>query len=185
MVTSTVVRTKRKLSVQDEPNITDLINCASVKFGDILALCLPFMALTVVLIVLLRYVFDTGAIAAQELVQYLHACVFMLGAAVTLEADRHVRVDVFYRQFNARQKAWVNTIGHIIFTLPLCCLIGFGSAMYVSSSWSTLESSAEPGGLPFLYLLKSLIPIMAILLALQATSLILSGIRVLCEVNNS
>ena len=90
-------------------------------FGwDAPSLVCPVMALLVLVIVVLRYGFNTGAIAAQETVQYLHAAIFMLGAAVALQADQHVRVDIFYRRFSARQQAWVNGLGHVVFTLPLC-----------------------------------------------------------------
>ena len=136
--------------------------------GRIICWCVPAMAPLVLIIVVLRYGFNTGAIAAQESVQYLHATVFMLGAAVTLGADQHVRVDIFYRGFSARQKAWVNILGHIVFTLPVCGLIGWGSLDYVLDSWSAREASPEPGGLPFVFLLKTLIPVMALLLALQS-----------------
>lgn len=136
--------------------------------GRIICWCVPAMALLVLIIVVLRYGFNTGAIAAQESVQYLHATVFMLGAAVTLGADQHVRVDIFYRGFSERQKAWVNILGHIIFTLPVCVLIGWGSLDYVLDSWSAREASPEPGGLAYVFLLKTLIPLMALLLALQS-----------------
>jgi len=141
--------------------------------------CVPVMALLVFCIVLLRYGFNTGAIAAQESVQYLHATVFMLGAAIALSADQHVRVDIFYRSFSSRQRAWVNTLGHIVFTLPLCALIGWGSLDYVVDSWSAQEASPEPGGLPLVFVLKTLIPAMAILLALQATAQVIRGISIL------
>lgn len=126
------------------------------------------MALLTVIIVLLRYGFGVGAIMAQEGVLYLHSALFMLGASCTLAADEHVRVDVLYRAFSDRQRAWVNAIGHTVFTLPLCMVIALGSLGYVSESWQILESSPEPGGIPAVFLLKSLIPAMAALLALQA-----------------
>jgi TRAP-type mannitol/chloroaromatic compound transport system permease small subunit len=76
----------------------------------------------------------------------------------------------------------VNTIGHTVFTLPFCTLIAFGSWGYVSESWSIMESSPEPGGIPAVFLLKTLIPAMALLLALQAVSLIIQGLIELSEV---
>lgn len=144
------------------------IDLIIAKLGRIICWCVPAMALLVLIIVVLRYGFNIGAIAAQESVQYLHATVFMLGAAVTLGADQHVRVDIFYRGFSERQKAWVNILGHIIFTLPVCALISWGSLDYVLDSWTAREASPEPGGLPFVFLLKTLIPVMALLLALQS-----------------
>ena len=101
------------------------------------------------------------------------------GAAIALRADQHVRVDILYRNFSSRQRAWVNTLGHIVFTLPLCALIGWGSLDYVVDSWSAQEASPEPGGLPLIFVLKTLIPAMATLLGLQATSQVIRGIRIL------
>ena len=147
--------------------------------------CVPVMAVLVLVIVVLRYGFNTGAIAAQETVQYLHAAIFMLGAAVALQADQHVRVDIFYRRFSARQQAWVNGLGHVVFTLPFCGLIGWGSWDYVTDSWSAREASPEPGGLPFVYLLKTLIPAMAVLLALQALAQIVRALTILRQRNNT
>ena len=98
-----------------------------VWLGRTVSWCVPIMAVLLVLvIVVLRYGFNTGAIAAQETVQYLHAAIFMLGAAVALQADQHVRVDIFYRRFSERQQAWVNGLGHVVFTLPLCGLDWLG-----------------------------------------------------------
>jgi TRAP-type mannitol/chloroaromatic compound transport system permease small subunit len=106
----------------------------------------------------------------------------MLGAAPTLLADKHVRVDVFYRNFNQRQQTWVNTLGHVLFTIPICLLIVFGSWSYVSESWSIMESSPEPGGIPAVFLLKTLIPALGTLLFLQAVSAIITGLIELSEV---
>ena len=103
----------------------------------------------------------------------------MLGAAVALQADQHVRVDIFYRRFSVRQQAWVNGLGHVVFTLPLCGLIGWGSWDYVIDSWAAKEVSPEPGGLPLVYLLKTLIPMMAVLLALQALTQIARALTTL------
>ena len=142
------------------------------------------MAFVTTGVVILRYGFEQGAIAAQESVLYLHGALFMLGAAPTLLADKHVRVDVFYRNFSPRQQTWVNTLGHTLFTIPICLLIIFGSGSYVAESWSIMESSPEPGGIPAVFLLKTLIPAMAVLLLLQAVSAIIEGLVTLSEVPN-
>ena len=133
------------------------------------------MMLTLSAVVVLRYGFNIGIIALQELVSYLHAIVFMLGAAYTLQQDGHVRVDIFYRQFSPRAKAWVNSLGGIVFLLPLCGYFLVSSWDFVSQSWAIKESSPEPGGLPAVFLLKSLIPVMAVLLSLQCIADILGN----------
>ncbi len=162
--------------------IAQTIDSVSRGVGNAVAFAAIAMALVTTTVVILRYGFGQGAIAAQESVLYLHGALFMLGAAPTLLTDKHVRVDVFYRNFTDRQKHWVNTIGHTVFTLPFCTLIVFGSWGYVSESWSIMESSPEPGGIPAVFRLKTLIPAMALLLALQAVSLIIQGLIELSEV---
>ncbi|MEO9274633.1 TRAP transporter small permease subunit [Marinomonas sp. 5E14-1] len=137
-----------------------------------------FMMLLTCLVVLLRYGFDIGSIALQESVLYLHALVFMLGAAYTLKDDEHVRVDVFYRDFSATKKAWVNILGGIFFLLPFTIYTTYLSLDYVSASWRVLETSPEPGGLPFVYLLKTLIPIMMVCLIIQGLADIAKNIAV-------
>lgn len=142
------------------------------KFSEFSGRLLGWLSLAMMvllsLVVLLRYGFGIGATAMQESVTYLHGTVFMLGAAYTLKHDGHVRVDIFYRNFSARTKAWVNSLGTIIFLLPLCAYIFFISWEFVLQSWHIGEVSTEPGGIPAVFLLKSLIPLMAINLSLQA-----------------
>ena len=161
------------------------INYTNRAIGSGVAHASIAMALVTTCVVILRYGFEQGAIAAQESVLYLHGALFMLGAAPTLLSDKHVRVDVFYRNFSPRQQTWVNTLGHTLFTIPICLLIILGSWGYVAESWSILESSPEPGGIPAVFLLKTLIPAMAVLLLLQAISAIISGLVELSEVPTS
>lgn len=121
-------------------------------------------------IVVLRYTFNFGWVAMQESVLYFHGIVFMMGAAYTLKADSHVRVDIFYQKFNYRQKAWVNLFGSLFLLLPVCLTIFVLSYDYVLVSWKILEKSVEPGGLPFVYLNKTLLLLLAITLLLQGVA---------------
>jgi TRAP-type mannitol/chloroaromatic compound transport system permease small subunit len=158
------------------------IDTINRQLGHAVAWLIPTMALVTFGVVVLRYGFSKGAIAAQESVLYMHATAFLLGSAFTLMTDQHVRVDIFYRQFSPRGKAWVNAVGHIVFTLPVCALIGWGSVDYVADAWRIREGSPEPGGLHAVYLLKTLIPAMAVLLVLQAISETLKALALLVEV---
>ena len=135
--------------------------------GRLLAWLVLAMALLTTVVVLLRYGFNTGSILAQEAVTYMHGCLFMLGAAYALKSEAHVRVDIFYRNFSERGRAWVNSLGGIVFLMPLCAFIGVSSWSYVTESWAILETSPEPGGIPAVFLLKSLLPLMAVNLFLQ------------------
>ena len=139
------------------------------------------MVILVVLVVITRYFLGLGSIALQESVTYLHCLVFMMGFAFTLKHDGHVRVDIFYRGFSPRFKAIVNLIGGLLFLIPFCLLIFFSSWDYVLASWVIRETSAENNGLPFIYLLKTLMLLMPATLVLQGiaeiirSGLVLSG----------
>lgn len=126
-----------------------------------------FMVILTFVIVVLRKFFDLGWIWLQESVTWMHAMVFMLAAAYTLNVDEHVRVDIFYSRMSARGKAIINLCGSLFLLLPLCAFIVWSSWDYVSESWRIKETSWQSGGLPALYFLKSIIPLTAILLALQ------------------
>ncbi|MBO6563647.1 MAG: TRAP transporter small permease subunit [Pseudomonadales bacterium] len=121
-------------------------------------------------VVVARYVFNFGSIALQETVMYMHGAVFLLGIAFTLKEQGHVRVDVLDEKFSERTRAVIDILGNLLFLLPVAGYILWASLDYVSFSWSVKESSAQPGGLPGVYLLKTLIPIMAALLILQGLS---------------
>lgn len=146
------------------------IDAFTERSGRLLAWLSLAMALLTAIIVLLRYGFNVGSITSQEAVTYMHGCLFMLGAAYTLKTDRHVRVDIFYQRFNARTRAWVNSLGGIVFLLPLCIFIVGISWSYVTESWAIREHSPEPGGIPAVFLLKTLLPLMALNLLLQGTA---------------
>lgn len=135
--------------------------------GRLLAWLVLAMALLTTAVVILRYGFNVGSILAQESITYLHGCLFMLGAAYTLKHDGHVRVDIFYRILDARGQAWVNCLGGVLFLLPLCVFLLLISWDYVAASWVIRESSPEPGGIPALFLLKTLLPLLALNLLLQ------------------
>ncbi|NIR25762.1 MAG: TRAP transporter small permease subunit, partial [Gammaproteobacteria bacterium] len=119
------------------------------------------MVLVTFAVVLLRYLFNTGWIAMQESITYMHALVFMLGAAYTLRHDGHVRVDIFYQKFSPRTRAWVDLLGTLLLLLPVTLFIAWVSWEYVSTAWALKEGSRETGGLPGVYLLKTAIPLMA------------------------
>ncbi|MGH8454712.1 MAG: TRAP transporter small permease subunit [Nevskiales bacterium] len=120
------------------------------------------------LVVLLRYLFSAGSIALQESVTYMHATVFMLAAAWTLARDGHVRVDIFHSRWDGRAKSWVDLAGSLLFLLPMAVFIFAASIGFVAESWRVRETSAQPGGLPFVYLLKLLLLVMPAQLVLQA-----------------
>lgn len=140
-----------------------------------------FMVLVTFVIVVMRYVFDAGLIWLQESVIWMHAFVFMIGAAYTLQQEAHVRVDIFYREMSPERRALVDLIGIIVFLLPLCALLAWKAMDFVMLSWKLQESSRESGGLPYplIPLLKSILVVMPITVGLQGISLLMRSVRTL------
>ena len=135
--------------------------------GESISWLTGLMVLTTVIIIILRSGLDLGWIWLQETVNWMHASIFMLGSAWTLQADKHVRVDIFYSRFSKRQKALVDFLGSLLLLLPVCMFIAWISFDYVARSWEISEASRESGGLPALYLFKSLILAFAALMVFQ------------------
>lgn len=160
-----------------------MIDRISTVLGKAASWLTLFMVLVTFVVVVMRYVFDAGLIWVQESVTWMHAVVFMAGAAYTLQQEDHVRVDVFYRAMSATRKAWVDAIGVVLFVLPLCAFLAWKSYDFVAISWSIREASRESGGLPYpmVPLLKSVLLLMPAAVALQGVSLLMRSVSTIRE----
>lgn len=159
--------------------VTDIIDAISEWTGRGVAWLTLVMVLVQFVVVMLRYVLDWNRIYIQESVVYIHAVIFLVGAAYTLKHEGHVRVDIFYREMSPRAKAWVNLFGTLFLLLPTCGFIFWVSWDYVSSSWSIFEGSREAGGLPGVFMLKSVILVMAGMVVLQGIAEVLRNLLIL------
>ena len=160
-----------------------MIDRFNVALGHAVSWLTLAMVLVTFVIVVMRYVFDSGLIWLQEGVTWMHATVFMLGAAYTLQQEEHVRVDIFYRNMSNQRRAWVNLLGVLLFVFPMCAFFVWTSWDYVTASWSIREVSRNAGGLPFPFvpLLKSLLIVMPLTVAIQGIALLLRSVRELRE----
>lgn len=161
-----------------------LLDGITLFIGRSIAWLTVMMVVATCVVVILRRGFDIGSIALQESVTYMHAAVFLLAAGYTLKRDGHVRVDILYRRFSMRRRAWIDSLGCLIFLLPVAIFTGFISREFVASSWAIREGSTDSGGLGAVYLLKSLIPLMAITLSLQACAELLRNLLLLMGVTS-
>ncbi|MGK2912860.1 MAG: TRAP transporter small permease subunit [Porticoccaceae bacterium] len=141
-------------------------------------LTLAIMTITCTVVVM-RYLVGGNAIALQESVIYLHATVFMLGAAFTLKRGGHVRVDILYRALSTRSRALIDVLGGLLFLIPVCGLIFWLSWDYVMNSWAAREASGESTGLPWVYALKTLMLMMPATLLVQGIAEILRNLLLL------
>ena len=152
------------------PTVLDNV---SIIVGRLVAWLTLFMVLVTFVVVVMRYLFDAGAVWLQESVIWMHAVVFMVGAAFTLQQDEHVRVDIFYRNMSERWRAWTDLLGVVLFLIPVCVFLAWKAWDFVAISWQLREASREPGGMPypFVPLLKSVLLLAPLLLTLQGIAL--------------
>ena len=128
---------------------------------------------------IMRYFFNTGSIALQEMEWHLFAIVFLFGIAYGLKEDGHVRVDVLYDRFSPRWKAIVNIGGAVLLLLPLSVLIIEGSVWYVQEAYTSGEVSGDPGGLTHRWLIKLVIPASFVFLVVSAVGFIIHNVNIL------
>lgn len=167
------------MSLQVLSKVQNTIDSFIDALGRFISWFTLLMVVVMAVIVLLRYGFNIGWIAMQESVVYMHACVFMLGAAYTLAKDEHVRVDIFYQKFSARNKALVDLFGTLFCLLPVFGFLFYYSFDYVVSSWQLMEKSPEAGGIPAVYLIKSLLLVMPGLMILQGIAMAIKQLLII------
>lgn len=129
--------------------------------------------------VTMRYLFQAGSVALQELEWHLFALIFLLGAGYTLKHDEHVRVDLFYRArwMNEQRRGWVDLLGTLFFLLPFCLMVIYSAWPFVENSYNLGEHSPDPGGLPYRYLIKMMIPLCFVLLAIQGVAVVIRSVQ--------
>lgn len=152
------------------------------KFADAIgyftAFVMVLMILNVTYDVVMRYFFNTGSIAMQEMEWHLFSVIILLGISYTLKEDGHVRVDLIYDRLTSKKKAKINMVGVVFFILPVALLIGIESIPYVIESFVSNEKSGDPGGLEYRWIVKSLIPLSFFLLVITAIGFFIKNLNV-------
>ena len=152
------------------------------KFADAIgyftAFVMVLMILNVTYDVVMRYFFNTGSLAMQELEWHLFSVIILLGISYTLKEDGHVRVDLIYDRLTEKKKAKINMVGSAIFIIPVALLIGVESIPYVIESFNSNEISPDPGGLEYRWIVKSLIPLSFFLLIITAIGFFIKNLNI-------
>jgi TRAP-type mannitol/chloroaromatic compound transport system permease small subunit len=145
--------------------------------GNLLAIVLLLMVLNVAFDVLMRYLFRNSSVGMQEMEWHLFAFVILYGVGVALQHEAHVRVDVVYDRLSVKNKALINVAGTMLFLIPLSLFIMFGSIDYVRDAYVSHEISEDPGGLPYRWIIKGMIPLAFGFLLVSATGYLLKNIK--------
>ncbi len=159
--------------------LVNFIDNISEKIGYLVGWICTLMVLVVFYDTIMRYAFNKGSVALQELEWHLFAVVFLIGAAYTFKEGGHVRVDILYMSFSKKTKAWIDFLGTFIFLIPFAIMIILSSKIFIQSSWMVREVSSDPGGLPARYILKAMIPLGFALLIVQGVSEALKNFMVI------
>ncbi|XPV68425.1 MAG: TRAP transporter small permease subunit [Halarcobacter sp.] len=152
------------------------------KFADVIGVitsaAMVLMILNVFYDVIMRYFFKSGSIAMQEMEWHLFSVIILLGVSYTLKEDGHVRVDLLYDRWSPRKKAMVNMIGAVLFILPIALLVGISSIDNAVEAFHSMEQSGDPGGLPYRWIVKSLIPLAFFLLIITTVGFFIKNLNV-------
>lgn len=151
------------------------------RFGDCLgwlsSVLFILLLANVVYDVIMRYVFNDVSIAFQEMEWHLFSAVFLLGIPYALKAGGHVRVDLFYERLSHRAQAMIDLLGTLIFLLPFCLLVAWFGIDFAKESYALGETSGDPGGLPYRWVIKALIPLSFLFMAVSGIGLVLHSLN--------
>ena len=160
--------------------IENLFHKFSNVLGKITTFTIILMILNVFYDVVMRYFFKHGSIAMQEMEWHLFSIIILVGISFTLNEDvnGHVRVDIIYDKLSYKRKAMINMVGSLLFILPLALVIGFDSIGNAREAFDMMEQSGDPGGLPYRWIVKTLIPVSFFILAISSLGYFVKNLNV-------
>lgn len=125
-----------------------------VKIGEYVSLLNILLVVLILVDVVARYLFFSSSAWLNELEWHVFSMIFLFGVVYTLQYDDHVRVDVWYSNRSPIQQLWINLLGTVVFLIPWCVIVLLTSLKYAHHSFEMNEMSADPGGLPYRYIIK-------------------------------
>ena len=159
--------------------LEQVINSFSELLGKVAAVLFVIMLFNVFFDVIMRYMFNDVSIGMQELEWHLYASVFLLGVPYTLKAGGHVRVDLIYERLSVRTKALIDMFGTLLLLLPFAGLVAWYGVDFARESFELGETSGDPGGLPYRWLIKSMIPFAFFAIFIRGLGLFLKSLNIL------
>jgi TRAP-type mannitol/chloroaromatic compound transport system permease small subunit len=155
----------------------------STLVGKIAALLLLLLIANVFYDVIMRYLFNDVSIGMQEMEWHLYASIFLLGISYTLSQNAHVRVDLIYERLNPKKQAFIDISGTLVFLIPFCALIAWYGIGFAQEAYALGEKSGDPGGLPYRWLIKAMIPLSMIFVLISSIGFMLRAWN--CAFNDS
>lgn len=159
--------------------LPDAIDKWILRIGRFFSWANAILIVVTVLQVVLRYGFGKGLVILEELEWHLYAVAFMFGLSYALTTNSHVRVDLIQSKFSRKTKEWIDLVGHIFLLLPFVIACIYYGWEFFQLSWVHSERSSAPLGLPWRWLIKSVIPISIALLGVATVSRIIRSISII------
>ncbi len=147
--------------------------------GVIATVAMLLMLVNVAFDVMMRYAFNDVSIGMQELEWHLFSLTFLLGVPFAMRRDGHVRVDIIYETRSDKTKAWINLVGVVLFVIPFSLLIAYYGHGFFMEAYELGEGSGDPGGLPYRWIVKSIIPLTAALTLVSGLAMFTQALRVM------
>jgi TRAP-type mannitol/chloroaromatic compound transport system permease small subunit len=160
-----------------------LINRVGDFLGWLSSWLFIILLLNVVYDVVSRYLFNDVSIGLQELEWHLFSSVFLLGIPFAIRSAGHVRVDIFYERLSLKGQAVIDIVGTLVFLMPFCLLVAWYGIDFAKESYSLGETSGDPGGLPYRWIIKAMIPTAFIFMAVSGLGLLLNSLNKLVTSN--
>ena len=149
------------------------------KLAWLLFVLVWMIAIVCGVVVGLRYIFHITFTWMQELYVWIHAVVFLAGASYAMLVNAHVRVDILLTKWSLKTRAIVEIVGALIFTLPWMIVLAWLTWPFIVGSWAIFEGSAQPNGMPGVFLLRTMLLVFCALMTLQCLAIVARGILVL------
>lgn len=132
--------------------------------------------------VVLRYGFNHGLVPLEELIWHLYSISFMFGMAYSITNDSHIRVDIVHMNLPRKTQHILEILGIIFLLMPFLLVLFDHSLDWTMEAFRVNESSANPTGLPYRWVIKSVVPMTMMLMFIAALARLIQEVLLLMHI---
>jgi TRAP-type mannitol/chloroaromatic compound transport system permease small subunit len=152
------------------PAVCRVLDGIILHVGNTLSWLNVVLVLVILVQVILRYAFGKGMVSLEELQWHLYAVCIMFGLSYGIITDSHIRLDLLHRRFSTKQKEIVEFFGMLLLVMPMVLVLFLHGIDFVETSIRIGERSDSPLGLPYRWIIKSVVPVSMVFMAIAAIS---------------
>lgn len=143
--------------------ISDMLALPTRLFAKAIGLMLLVLMAVILYDVIGRKFFATGSFKLQELEWHLHGAIALLGFGYAYTQNAHVRIDVFSSKIGERAKLWMEIFAILAFLIPMMLLLLWFGYEFAERAFIRNETSNGGVGLSHRWIIKSVVPLSALL----------------------